>query len=461
MLALLLLTLTPTAQAACPSRITAEALDARLLAAQDPVVFAEPAAEATLEELEALLRGGCIDGPTPRASLAAFFLAQAAYETLRPNGDPVAGSLAFDRAAALGAAPEPAYGADVREALAKASGPRAVGTLDLWPVGATPPIYLDGEALPALGERAVPAGVHLVQWTTADGAWTGEWVELRPGDRVTVGERPAPMIVVRELPPEPTPPAASPTPVEPTPATPPATPAPATTPAAPPVEPAPSPPPVVSTSQPLGLRVTLGAELARYAGVLDAVPAAFEYVHPRGGLVGAVRYGQRGYVELTGHLAPAAPVALPDEMTVLGSPRLGGPHQLGLGGGARLGGTWGGELGIGALAVWAPTVALVLAEDLDHDVTLGVERAVGPELRAALIAQGQVTLRLQGRAAWLHGPGSAPSWLSEAGLSVTLPVSRVFAPAMSLDAGRIRPGSGGPDAALTWARAWGGVQCSF
>ncbi|MEY3214140.1 MAG: hypothetical protein RIT28_4621, partial [Pseudomonadota bacterium] len=227
MLPLLLALLTPTAQAACPSRLTAEALDARLLAAQDPVVYAEPAAEATLDELEALIRGGCIDGPAPKTTLAALFLAQGAYETLRPGGDPVAASLAYDRAAALGAAPEPAYGADVRDALAKASGPRAPGTLDLWPQGAVLPIYLDGEALQSLGEHPAPSGVHLVQWTTTDGVWSGAWVELRPGEVATVGERPPPMIIVRELPPEPTPETAAtpePTP-EATPKTPPEPPA--------------------------------------------------------------------------------------------------------------------------------------------------------------------------------------------------------------------------------------------
>jgi hypothetical protein len=202
-------------------------------------------------------------------------------------------------------------------------------------------------------------------------------------------------------------------------------------------------------------------EFARYTGLLSASPAAFEYVHPRGGLLGAVRYGQRGYVELTSHLAPASPVALPDEMTVLGSSRVGGPNQLGLGGGLRLGERWGGELGLGALAVWAPSMALVLADDLRHDVTLGTTRALGPELRGALIAQGQVTVKLQGRAAWLHTADAAPRWLSEAGLSVRLPVSDLFAPAMSLDVGRIGPESGGPDAQLVWTRAWGGVQCSF
>ena len=455
MLAPLLLLLTPTAQAACPSRLTAEALEARLLAAQDPVVFAEPAAEAILEELESLLRGGCVDGPVPKTNLAALFLAQAAYETLRPGGDPVAGSLAYDRAAALGAAPEPAYGADVRDALAKAGGPRATGTLDLWPEGAALPIYLDGEAVERFGERAAPSGVHLVQWTTADGVWTGAWVELRPDEVTIVGERPAPIIIVRALPPEPAPPEPDPAPPKADPTAPvePMTPQVSVTPTAP----LPPPPP----PEPFGLTLTLGVELARYTGQLSASPAAFNYVHPRGGLLGAVRYGQRGYVELTSHLAPASAVALPDEMTVVGSSRIGGPHQLGVGGGVRLGERWGGEISLGALSVWAPSMALVLDDDLRHDVTLGTTRAIGPELHGALIGKGQVTVKLQGRAAWLHAATSSPRWLSEAGLSVTLPVSAVFAPAMSIDLGRIGPESGGPDATLVWTRAWGGVQCSF
>lgn len=458
---LLLLLLTPTAQAACPSRLTAEALEARLLAAQDPVVYAEPAAEATLDELEALLRGGCVDGPVPKSSLAALFLAQGAYETLRPGGDPVAGSLAYDRAAALQAAPEPAYGADVRDALARASGPRATGTLDLWPAGATLPIYLDGEALQSLGEHPAPSGVHLVQWTTTDGAWSGAWVELRPGERVAVGERPAPIIIVRELPPEPSPepgpeqnpelnPAQTPeVKVEPTP------------PVAkgPPVEP--TPPAAPTSPEPFGLTVTLGAEIARYTGLLSASPAAFDYVHPRGGLLGAVRYGQRGYVELTSHLAPASPVALPENMTVLGGARIGGPHQLGLSGGLRLGERWGGELGLGALAVWAPTMALVPDDALHLDVRMGTTRAIGPELHGALIAQGQVTVKLQGRAAWLHAAEAAPRWLREAGLSLSLPVSPLFAPAMSIDVGALGPERGGPESRLLWTRAWGGVVCSF
>jgi hypothetical protein len=148
-------------------------------------------------------------------------------------------------------------------------------------------------------------------------------------------------------------------------------------------------------------------------------------------------------------------------MNVQGSARLGGPHQLGLGGGLRLGARWGGELGAGALSVWAPTAAFVSDDDLGLDVTLGTTRAIGPELRGALIAQGQVTVKLQGRAAWLLAADAAPRWLGEAGLSVTLPVSTIFAPAMSIDVGRIGPESGGPDARLVWTRAWGGVQCSF
>ena len=106
-------------------------------------------------------------------------------------------------------------------------------------------------------------------------------------------------------------------------------------------------------------------------------------------------------------------------------------------------------------------MALVLADDLRHNATLGTTRAVGPELRGALIAKGQVTVKLQGRAAWLHAADAAPRWLSEAGLSVTLPVSPIFAPAMSVDVGHIGPESGGPDEQLVWTRAWGGVQCSF
>ncbi|MCK6525100.1 hypothetical protein L6R49_27155 [Myxococcota bacterium] len=470
MLAPLLLMLTPTAQAACPSRLTAEALEARLLAAQDPVVYAEPAAEATLEELEASLRDGCVDGPVPKTSLGALFLAHAAYETLRPDGDPVAASLAYARAAALGATPEPAYGADVRDALAKTSVPQTPGTLDLWPEGATAPIYLDGEAIPAFGERQATAGLHFVQWTTQDGAWSGALVELRPGETVVVGARPAPTVIVRELPPEPAPePSPEPTPlasVEPTPlptTTPaePAAPLPTTTPAEPAVTTPPSTTPAAPAASPIGLSVTLGAELARYAGQLDASPAAFSYVHPRGGLIGALRYGQRGFVELTSHLAPASPVTLPDELAVQGAARLGGPHQLGLGGGVSLGEAWGGELGVGALAVWTPTVALTLGDDLRHDVALSTTRALGPELRGALVARGPLTVKLQGRAAWLFAADIGPRLFTEGGVSVTLPVSAVFAPAMSVDVGRVGPNNDAPDARLSWTRAWGGVQCSF
>lgn len=195
--------LTALAWADCEQRATSAQVEARIAAAKEPVLFAEPNAADELVAIRGLLEGGCVDGAVSADALASYWLAVGAWPVLSDSAPIEPNAMTY--AIGLGAEWDADYGPMVEVAWKVVLATSEDATLDLAFDPDPAALYLDGATLYLQGEHAVVAGWHLVQWQD-EGIWSGQAVVVRGGQTARVGnaavetvvETPDPVPVVVE-----------------------------------------------------------------------------------------------------------------------------------------------------------------------------------------------------------------------------------------------------------------------
>lgn len=176
----------------CPERITPEALDARVRAMEEPVLFLEDDAYAALEAFEGLL-DGCVDGALTPEQIARVWISVGAGDYL------FSGSLRPEAELRLGSAlalvgPQgwlEVFGPDAEQVYLRSSTVALGGALLYVGLPEDTVVVLDGNILYERGVVPTTPGLHLVQWMEGE-TWSGELLTLERGGRASPGGVPIP-----------------------------------------------------------------------------------------------------------------------------------------------------------------------------------------------------------------------------------------------------------------------------
>ncbi|MCB9797635.1 MAG: hypothetical protein H6741_33515 [Alphaproteobacteria bacterium] len=176
----------------CPERITPEALEARVRAMEEPVLFLEDDAFEALAAFEGLL-DGCVDGALTPEQIARVWISVGAGELLFTGALSPSAELRLGSALAL-VGPEgwlDVFGPDAEQAYLRSSAVALGGALLYVGLPQDTIVVLDGRVLYERGVVPSTPGLHLVQWQV-DEVWQGELLTLEVGGRASPGGVPLP-----------------------------------------------------------------------------------------------------------------------------------------------------------------------------------------------------------------------------------------------------------------------------